>query len=152
VNALSKEVKAIQNPALGAMLLWRSCVGYQSESATSAPMPIPLLFLVLPIVLHKQTAELLSSTQERSGLRKFTEKFQTAAQSKTDLLLALGPRARTMRQLSQDSLQIAVAKSLIALDTESAGAFPLSTTTPMAGMPASVSATKPGVTLEWTPR
>jgi Family of unknown function (DUF6521) len=101
-------------------------------------MPIPLLFLVLPIVLHKQTAELLSSTQERSGLRKFTEKFQTSAQSKTDLLLALGPRATIMRQLSQDSLQIALAKSLVALDIESAGVFPLSMTEPMAGVPVSV--------------
>src|ERR1035441_4731796 len=93
LNALSREVRAVQNPALGAMLLWRCSVGYQGASATAAPMPIPLLFVVLPIILHKQTAELLSSTQERSGLRKFTEKFQTSAQSKTDLLLALAPRA-----------------------------------------------------------
>ncbi len=138
MNALCKEVRAVQNPALGAMLLWRCSVGYQEASETAAPMPILLLFVILPILLHKQTADLLSSTQERSGLRKFTEKFQTSAQSKTDLLLALAPRATMMRQLSQDSLQIGLAKSLVALDIESAAVFPLSTTAPVVGVPTSV--------------
>ncbi len=117
---LNREVRAVQNPALGAMMLWRSCSGYHRESQTAAPIPLPLLFLVLPICLHRETAELLSSTQRQSGLRKFVEKFHVSANGKTDLVLAIAGRARTMRPVTLQAV------------------FPLSTVPPQFGIAHSV--------------
>lgn len=99
---------------------------------------MPMLFLVLPVAFHRQSAELLVSTQSRSGLRKFVEKFRQAAESKTDILLSLNSRAVAMRDLSMRSLQLAVARNLVALDLPTAGAFPLSVSSALAGVPTSV--------------
>ncbi len=97
-----------------------------------------ILFLVLPMLLHKETAELVISTQRASGLRKFVEKFQIAANSKTDLLLAIGPRAIAMRALTSRSLALAVVSNLMAVDPATAKAIPMSQTPATAGIPSSV--------------
>jgi hypothetical protein len=137
INSLSREIRALQNPALGAALLWRSSVAYAEHNNGSA-IPLPYLFLILPITLHKPSAELLTSTRIASGLRMFTEKFYTSSESKTDLLLGISKRAAAMRKLSLDSLQLALAKRLVALDVDAAAIFPLSKAPPIAGIPPSV--------------
>jgi hypothetical protein len=137
-DALNREVRAVQNPALGAMLLWRCCVGYSTSHEQGRPASLPLLFLVLPMLLHKETAELVISTQRASGLRKFVEKFQLAAQNKTDLLIAIGPRAQVMRRLTADSLGIAVASNLVAVDEITARVIAVSETPATAGIPLSI--------------
>jgi hypothetical protein len=136
--ALNREVNAVQNPALGAMLLWRCCVGYSSSHDRAEPISLTLLFLVLPMLLHKETAELVIATQRASGLRKFVEKFQIAAQSKTDLLLAIGPRAQAMRTLTSHSLGLAVLSNLLTLEPATGRAIPISETPAIAGIPSSV--------------
>src|SRR5207249_3950421 len=91
-----------------------------------------------PICLHRETAELLSSTQRQSGLRKFVEKFHVSANGKTDLVLAIAGRARTMRPVTLQSLQIGTASNLIAFDIPAAAVFPLSTVPPQFGIAHSV--------------
>ena len=135
---LDREARAVQNPAFGALLLWRCCSGYHTAHKTASSMPLPLLFLVLPIVLHEETAGMLIATQQRSGLRKFVEKFHIAANSKTDLVLAISPRAQTLGLLTVSSLRIAIASNLLAIDIPAAGVFPLSKTQPALGIPASI--------------
>lgn len=120
------------------MLLWRCASGYSAASNRSEPIPLPLLFLVLPILLHQETAELVTSTLRASGLRKFVEKFQLAAQSKTDLLLAIAPRALALRALTAEALGIAVLCRVLAFEDNAARAFSLSDTPPMAGIPHSI--------------
>jgi len=120
------------------MLLWRCASGYSAASNRSEAIPLPLLFLVLPILLHQETAELVTSTLRASGLRKFVEKFQLAAQSKTDLLLAIAPRALALRALTAEALGIAVLCRVLAFEDNAARAFSLSDTPPMAGIPHSV--------------
>ena len=120
------------------MLLWRCTSGYSAANDRAEPIPLPLLFLVLPILLHQETAEILLSTQKSSGLRKFVEKFQLAAQSKTDLLLAIGPRAQAMRTLTSQALGIAVLSRVIAVEDGTGRAFSLSDTPARAGIAPSV--------------
>jgi hypothetical protein len=56
---LNEEVHQVQNPALGAMLVWRYVVGYHKARSDAAGCPLPLLFLVLP--LSAKIAETLSA-------------------------------------------------------------------------------------------
>jgi hypothetical protein len=137
-STLNQEVRSVQNPGLGAMLLWRCSSGFSDSRERGDPIPLPLLFLVLPIMFHEETADVLASTQRASGLRKFAEKFQLAAQNKTDLLLAIGPRAQTMRRLTMHSIGIAILSRLMAIDQNSATVIALSRTPAIAGIPASV--------------
>lgn len=138
MNTLSKEYRAVRNPALGSLLIWRFCVGYYEHNRRATPAPLPVTFLVLPILMHEQTAQLVASTLRSSGLRKFAEKFSSSAEAKTDLLLALGTRATQMRPLTLDSLRLALYGNLVGLDPAAAAIFPLSTTTPSYGIPESV--------------
>ena len=137
MTVLSSEVRAVQNPALGALLLWRAMVGFERGNGKGAPTPIPILFLVLPILLHEETEKLVSNTFRSSGLRKFAEKFR-GVQAKTDLMLAVQGRAIRMRQLTLQSIAAAVGSGLIALDTTTGLAFALSMTPPKAGIAESV--------------
>jgi hypothetical protein len=93
MGALSQETQLVQNPALGAMLLWRFASGYERRSNIHSYAPLPLLFLVLPVTLHQETARFIASTRQASGLRAFVNKFSDSSVSKSDVLLAINDRA-----------------------------------------------------------
>jgi Family of unknown function (DUF6521) len=135
---LSKEVRAIQNPALGSVLIWRAASSYQKNQKTASFMPLPLCFLVLPIVFHEETSALVTGTQTASGLRKLTEKFRSAEESKTDLLLAVGTRAVAMRALTWESVRLGLTSNVISLDTEAGRLMSLSETPLVSGVPHSI--------------
>lgn len=124
---LAREAQNVQNPALGAAVLWRFCCGFvESHPASDAP-GLPLLFLVLPIVLHQATAELLRRTRSTSGLRAYAAKFGDSAVSKQDLLLQIHERAIRWRRLSLQSIELASAGRLIHL-SDAGEVIPLSRT------------------------
>lgn len=56
------ELEVVQNPALGAYSIWQFGLGFQSESGD--PAKLPVLFLVLPLLLHQPTLAVISSTKE----------------------------------------------------------------------------------------
>lgn len=124
---LAREAQNVQNPALGAAILWRFCCGYADAHPTGEPPRLPLLFLVLPIVLHQATAELLRRTRVSSGLRAFAAKFGDVAVSKQDLLLQIHERALRWRALTLQSLELAAAGRLLQL-LEAGEVVPLSRT------------------------
>jgi hypothetical protein len=135
---LRRETQYVQNPALGAVLLWRYVVGYERGSGSANPTPIPLLFIVLPVTLHEETAQFVSSTREASGLRAFAGKFSESKASKIDLLLTIHSRALDMRRLTMDSLKVATTSGLVSLDCSRAVAISLSSSPVRAGIPPSV--------------
>jgi len=124
---LAREAQNVQNPALGAAILWRFCCGYAEAHPGSAPPHLPVLFLVLPIVLHQATAELLRRTRASSGLRAYAAKFGDAAVSKQDLLLQIHERALRWRPLTLQSVELAAAGRLLLLSDDGA-VIPLSRT------------------------
>ena len=105
MGALTRELDDIQNPALGAMLSWRFVAGFDNGSPIGAGSPLPYAFLPLPMLMHEEPASLLLETRTRSGIRKFTEKFMSSKESKSDLLLVLN---RRMTQQAQGRLQVIV--------------------------------------------
>ena len=99
-TVLADEVRNVQNPALGAALLWRFTCGYTANHASAGHAPLHLLFLVLPITLHRPTFEFLASTQIATGMRAFAAKFAESKNAKQDLLLAIHDRTALLRPLS----------------------------------------------------
>ena len=77
---------------------------------------------------------MLVRTQARSGLRAFVAKFADGHTSKTDLVLAIHKRAALFRELTAESLKLALASGLVSIDCNKAGIFPTSTTFPKAGI------------------
>lgn len=132
---LCKEVRAIQNPGLGSVLIWRAASAYQQSHKTGSFLPLPLCFLVLPILFHEETFELVAATRTGSGLQKFTEKFKSAEESKTDLLLALNGRAVAMRPLTWESILIGLSSNVVSLNVEGGSLMSLSDTRLVSGVP-----------------
>ena len=57
MNSQDLDVMYVQNPALGAVLLWRFTCGYYSNE--NRPVPFPLLFVVLPIVFRQDLCSVI---------------------------------------------------------------------------------------------
>lgn len=127
MTMLAREAQNVQNPALGAAVIWRFCCAYSAAHPTGDPPPLTVLFLVLPIVLHQATVELLRRTFVRSGLRAYAAKFGDSQVAKQDLLLQIHERTLRWRTLSLQSIELAAAGRLIHI-TESGDAVPLSRT------------------------
>ena len=127
MTMLAREAQNVQNPALGAAILWRFCCAYGMTHSTNDAPALPTLFVVLPIVLHQATAELLRRTRPSSGLRAFAAKFGETTVCKQDLLLQIHDRSLRWRTLTLQSIELAAAGRLIHL-TDAGAVMPLSRT------------------------
>jgi hypothetical protein len=113
-NIRLSELDIVQNPAIGAYLIWQFALGYQEEGAETAP--VPLAFLVLPCLLHRPTFEEIASTRKASGLPLFAAKFD----KEREILMGIHNRALQLRALSLQSIGIASTSKLMRIDYENA--------------------------------
>lgn len=101
------EAHLVQNVALGATLIWKFVAAH--GQVTKSACPLPLCFVVLPLLFHHVTRAAAVSTLPSSPLAKFVEKFD----QKREDLLALHDRMLVMKALSLRSLQLAAERGLI---------------------------------------
>jgi hypothetical protein len=131
MGILGREIRAVQNPAIGATLIAAATRGFTEASGVHAGMPLPLAFLVLPIVLHAATYRLVAGTMKKSGLRYFADKFGQAKNAQSDLVLAIQRRAVLLRSTTFESLDLMLQSGLSVLDSKEAV---LSTTNSLTGV------------------
>lgn len=128
VSTLTREAAFVQNPALGALLLWRFCAAYTEHHPSKESPVVQLTFLVLPILLHRETFEEIKAT--RAGFHTFVGKFSTSENSKADVLLSIHDRVNQFRDLTLESLRVAVQCRLATVIAATSRVVPLSTATP----------------------
>lgn len=104
-------IAQVQNPAFGALLLWRFAKGFQNEKPGELPA-LTLLFLLLPLILHRQTMEMIRSTNQSSGLARLIVKLS----DERERLFAVHERALALRLLTLESLAAGVAAKLLSVD------------------------------------
>ena len=121
MNKMNKEVYYVQNPAIGAAILWRFICGYYNKDKDL--VPFPLLFIVLPIVFREDLREIIDSTRKKSGLSKVSEKL--FKDKKVNELYTINNTAINLRELSLDSIRIGIACGLFDVNTETALVYPL---------------------------
>ncbi len=138
MSTLTEEVRHIQNPALGGVLIWRFACGYAHQHKTSTPPPLPLTFIVLPILLHFETFDVLKRTLRPSGLHGFADKFSRSDVAKSDVLLGIHSRAAAWRKLTRESLQLGLLCRLVTVSSADGTVIPLTTASPT-GVPSSIS-------------
>ncbi|MFC3444082.1 three component ABC system middle component [Sphingobium rhizovicinum] len=113
-SATLTELDLVQNPAIGAYLIWNFTLGYQEDGPDA--VPVLLAFLLLPMLLHRQTFEAVASTRKTSGLTLFAAKFDREREA----LVELHSRARLLRPLTLQSIGVASTSRLIRIDHGSA--------------------------------
>lgn len=115
LSAVTSPVALVQNPAFGAILLWKFGKTYQQEKVAEYPC-LNLFFLVLPMLLHTGTLEKIKSTNRSSGLVQVANKLANEREN----LLSIHPRALAMRNLTLQSVATGVVSSLLHLNYETA--------------------------------
>jgi hypothetical protein len=120
-----EEIYLVQNPALGAALVWRFVEAYAPKAIGRLPAP-PLLFIILPIVYRKELRDVAASTQLSSGLRLFAGKFK----KEQEILYGIQTRMLLLKELSLSSISIALQCGLINIDTKTAEVSSLRQKTP----------------------
>lgn len=125
MNEQSREVYLVQNPAIGAAILWRFVCGYYNSE--SQQVPFPLLFVVLPIIFREDLREVISSTNKTSGLQKVSEKL--FANKQTDLLCSIQNTAEQYKETTLSAINIALFTNLISISSKTALVMPLQTGT-----------------------
>lgn len=118
---INKEIYYVQNPAIGAAILWRFVCGYYDRD--KHPVPFPLLFVVLPIIFREDLRKTITTTQKRSGLSKVLEKL--FSKKGTNDLYTINNEAIELRHLSLDAIRIGILCGLIEVNNETALVLPL---------------------------
>lgn len=118
MSSLSDEVRNIQNPALGAVILWQFALGYEKAHPDHTPVPLLMLFLPIPMMVLKETRGIVSGTNRPSGLRACATKFGETKTSKQDLLVMLHEHVSQLRNQTLDALRLAITTKLLHVSVE----------------------------------
>ena len=102
------EIAHLLNPAFCSILLHEAIVGYRRES--EADMPYILLFLILPIVLHKPTRDLLP--------RSISTKLHAWIQENQSARIGFAERVRWTIPYTKEALCYAATADLISISDE----------------------------------
>ncbi len=99
----SAEIKYLLNPAFCGRIIYASVIGY--EKRCGQPIPFLLIYLILPLILHKITREriILGS---RTNLLRWT-------QTNNDILIDFASRARSLLEITNEALEFLLCAGLI---------------------------------------
>jgi len=117
------EIEVVQNPALGACLLWAFVREFTEATHGKRGPTIPFVMLVLPMVLHEPTFNALKTRRFDGGL------LLAVAEDRT-ISAGLQRRLIDSSDLSLRSLNLALLSGLIHFDPPSAEFFPARKTPP----------------------
>ena len=116
MNGPMNEVTIVQNPCLGAALIWHFADAYIKEKKKGVPFLI--IFLVLPILFHRTLRGLIKGTQTASGFPKVLEKLTKSRE--VDLLEGVNSYCKDLRPVTLSSIRMLLFLKLASLDTSTA--------------------------------
>jgi len=122
MSSLDAEARNVQNAAFAAAILAAFAQGFHDADERKQGVPLPYLFLVLPIILHADLYRLLVGT--KLGLRHLAEKLVSSQCAGTDLLLSLSGSARRLRGLTSEALGVLFLTGLAKMDAKKARVVP----------------------------
>lgn len=98
------ETKYLLNPAFCSRLLYSAILEFESKSGR--PMPFPLIYLILPLVLHKRTREKINS---KTKLLNWTQANQ-------ELLIGFASRTRGLVEITNESIEFLLCSGMAQLN------------------------------------
>jgi len=105
------EQQVVQNPGLGAEAIWCAVIEAYEGCDRIKGMPMLTAFIVLPLVFHKRSAEVLASKVKPGALYK-------AIASDREILLGLQQRMEALSDRTFQSLSVGFATDLLLLDSD----------------------------------
>lgn len=102
------EVAALLNPAFTARLLFESTDGFSASNGD--PMPFPLAFLTLPLVLHEETRQALPKDRRK--------RFAAWIAEHPWIVTNFPSRAAEMMELTREGLRFALRAEVLRITDE----------------------------------
>lgn len=109
----NNEIYVIQNPAIGAVIIWEFLCGYGSTLYNDK---FELLFIIIPVILNQEFRNYIISTQKKSGFSKVIEKIMR--DKKSDIVYQIENNINQMKELTLESIQIGMLTNLFCMDNE----------------------------------
>jgi len=103
-GARTKEVAYLLNPAFCARLIYSAVNAYNAEAQRK--MPFPLVYLILPLLLHKRTREKINSRTQ----------MLIWIQSNESLLVNFAERAKQLVQITNEAIELLLQSKLLTMD------------------------------------
>jgi hypothetical protein len=105
-NDRSKETAYLLNPAFCGRLIYTAIRKYNLVSQQA--LPFPLVYLILPLVLHKSTREKISSRT----------KLLVWIQQNPELLIGFAHRAKEMVKITNEAVEFLLQTKVIVIDDD----------------------------------
>jgi hypothetical protein len=105
------EQRVIQNTGLAAEAIWHAVNEAYEAKGRAEGVPLPLVFLVLPLVFHQRSAAALASKTQPGALYK-------ALADDREITVGLQARMQAMAERTFQALSIAFESNLLRLDTD----------------------------------
>ena len=102
------EIANLLNPAFCSIILHNSIKGYQSKQELG--MPFPLIFVILPIILHPKTREILPSTTNKnfySWLREYPQ-----------IYIGFSNRAKSLVRHTKESVAFGIKQQIFQVNND----------------------------------
>lgn len=102
-NNRAREIAYLLNPAFCGRILYNTIKTY--FSVTKRPMPFPLIYIVLPLVLHKKTREKIkSSTQMQVWIKRNPE-----------LLIGFVDRTKSLIGITNEAIEFLLQSGFVSI-------------------------------------
>lgn len=97
------EVAYLLNPAFCGRIIYNAIKTYFEE--TNRAMPFPLVYLILPLVLHKRTREIINSATQ----------MQVWIQRNPDVLIGFAERANSLVKVTNEAVEFLLQSGVVNL-------------------------------------
>ena len=131
-NVLKDIAQQVNNPVLGAYLIWQFSSEYQKEHGRHMEIHPSLAFLVLPILFHEDTRSIVTSTRRASGLHAAISKLYLSDNRLTDISMVIQNRVNEGKERTFESLLVAFDAGLLFMNQNTGHLLPNMSMKPLA--------------------
>jgi hypothetical protein len=118
-----------QNIGLASWAIWEAVVRFDQEVKAARGLPFPHVFVVLPLVLHRRSAEMIKAKTMTEG------SFYRTLTEERGLSAGLQERVQGFANTTLNATNIACAAKLLLLDPDSLFLFPGRKSIPVTASP-----------------
>lgn len=122
------ESDLVQNAGLASCAIFEAVRGFYEVRNEESGMPFPFVFLVLPLVFHKRTADGMKDRKGKGLLFK-------AIKDDPEIPVGLQARMEALSGRTWDALSLAIAANTLALDPDTAEVYPRVRALPKEALP-----------------
>ena len=122
-NNFDEIEKLINNPSLGAYLLWAFCKKYQDHQEKRQDVPPAYLFCILTLLFDEDIRKVIASTQAAKGLRFSLAKLERTTSNKTDILYSISRKIELNKERSFESILVGLYYGILNINKDTGYIF-----------------------------